>query len=169
MTDDNQIIAPVNDVNELALALERGELGIGCDPVPELQPPWGLFFIAPDGTLSFHPLASAYRAARKAEADRGTPAISAHPHKQRREATERYEGLKARLAYKSALRREGEFAGGVRRLIDLDVLADLALRDLRTIEAKIFCTNRTKRVAKRRERARPEYVTIGGEVYPVSK
>jgi hypothetical protein len=169
MAESNQIVDPVKDVNALALDLERGELGIGCDPVPELQPPHGSLYFAPDGTAYFHPLVSAYREARKAQAEHGAPEISAHPHKQRREATERYQRLKDSHDRLMARRLEGDRGGGMRRLIDLKVLTDVALDDLRTIESRVFVTNRTKRVAKRRERARPEYVTIGGEVYPVSK
>lgn len=150
------------DVNRFAQQLEHAEF---IDAAPELQPPH-FGWLPPSGP--FHPLVSDYRAALRALPRTG-PDLTKHLHKQRSELQHLYDHCKAERAARHAGRVNDMFQGGLRRLIDADVRCDFALEDLRAVEAAIAKQNKARRKVKWLERMRPEFVTIGGELYPVSK
>jgi hypothetical protein len=129
MSDEaHQITRDVSEVNSLALALERAEFG---GIVPELQVPNGYVYYDDNGAAQIHPLASAYYAAIFAWADRPAKASKTLADSQRS-----YLIAKTELERKERARAQGG-GGGLRRLIDSMIWADLALRDLRAVEARM--------------------------------
>ena len=159
MTNERQINDADSAVNRLSNELEHAEF-IDADPV--LQPSR-----QHTGEWHHHPAVSAYRAALKAA--RRYPDLTKNLHRQRRELATRYEHCKAHSQSLDARRVNDLYQPGLRRLVDADLARDFALEDLRAIEAQIAKNNRAKRKVKWKERMKPEFVSIGGELYPVSK
>jgi hypothetical protein len=172
----DELSCAVKTLADAANALERAEF---IDATPELQPPnLGWYFVKdtdcesvdsdPVYEVRIHPTVSAYRAALRALPHIG-PDLTKNLHKQRRELQLLFNSCKAEWRARHDGRVNNTFQGGLRRWIDTDFRYDLALADLRAIEVEIAKVNRAKRKAKWKERMRPEFVTIGGEVYQVSK
>jgi hypothetical protein len=160
MSKDHQIEISAVDVNALANAVERAEF---IDMVPELQPENHARHL-----WCCHPAVSAYWSTLRRQRH-PLPALSKHPHTQRRELQRLTNACKAEYDARTTGRVNDAFQGGIRRVVDAHARYYLALEDLRAVEAAIGKKNRARRKAKWIERMRPEFVTIGGELYPVSK
>jgi hypothetical protein len=134
------------EVNRLAIKLEREEIAGN----PDLQPPLMPVYLDHNGRSQIHPLVSDYWHARRMIAERE------RPHTDLRAARSHLASVRAGLAHKVQRRLEGySGASNLRRIIDLEVLCDFALRDVRTIEAKLERNEEAAGVVRRIPRRKP--------------
>ena len=132
--------ADVNAINELALALERDEFGIGRDPDPALMAPnTPGFSKAHPGSFFWneHPRIAAYYRARNAELESDRLQISKHPNKQLADAKQQHAQSRAEVARRLRLRRNGYHDGGMRRLVDDQIFTETAERTIRAVSQHI--------------------------------
>jgi hypothetical protein len=134
------------EVNTVAIALEREEL----DGDPDLQPPLMPVYQDHNGYSQIHPTASHYWELRRMLAEREQPITDL------RAARNHLASVRASLKDKQQHRREGySGSSNIRRLIDLEVLCDFALRDVRAIEARHEQDETAAGVVRRIPRRKP--------------
>lgn len=130
MTNAVQIDNLLTEVNTLALELERDEY----DGDPDLQPPLMPVQLDHNGTGRSYiaPRVSDYWRLRRMLAERE------HARTDLKTAQSHLANVRAELADKKQRRLQGySGSSNLRRIIDLEVLCDFALRDVRAIEAKL--------------------------------